>query len=475
MIDTISIFGLRGFGKEQTISFAKPDHKTEGSGLTFIVGANNTGKTTIIEAIKAFNHDENNLPSYSQDKRNDHTGKMVRLQLSTCDGNYYSIESIRKESGLTKIVKPIKEHYWNGLDAFILNSRRAADYEFSRNEFDRSTFIRIQANNQTMRRQSMSEFGSRLFAMDKHREQTDPLLKSFFGDSLQWGIEVTNGGQFFLNISTHNMHHSSEGMGDGIWSIFTICDALRDLEQDQTVVIDEPELSLHPTYQKKLMRLLVEKAKDRQIVVSTHSPYFIDLESLSNGAHMYRTIKDNDGDIRVHALSERSTCFFRNESKNLFNPHLCGTEAKELFFLEDNVIVVEGQDDVVYYSKAAKDLSVELKGEFYGWGAGGAGNIPKVLSILHELGYSKAVAIYDGDKAKEKEEAENAFSEQGYLVLSISTDDIRDKFGKSIDQSGKEGTVQTKNGLMTEAGIIKEPSKEEMQQLFASINQYFDS
>ena len=65
MIDTISIAGLRGFGEEQTLSFAKPDHQTAGSGLTFIVGANNTGKTTIIEAIRAFNCDENNVPSFS--------------------------------------------------------------------------------------------------------------------------------------------------------------------------------------------------------------------------------------------------------------------------------------------------------------------------------------------------------------------------------------------------------------------------
>ena len=37
------------------LNFALPDNKTPGSGLTIIVGPNNSGKTTIIESIQAFN------------------------------------------------------------------------------------------------------------------------------------------------------------------------------------------------------------------------------------------------------------------------------------------------------------------------------------------------------------------------------------------------------------------------------------
>ncbi|EJB07812.1 RecF/RecN/SMC N-terminal domain-containing protein [Rhizobium leguminosarum bv. trifolii WSM597] len=44
---------------------------------------------------------------------------------------------------------------------------------------------------------------------------------------------------------------------------------------DKILLIDEPEMHLHPTAQKKLADLLLEEAKTSQIVVSSHSPYLL--------------------------------------------------------------------------------------------------------------------------------------------------------------------------------------------------------
>lgn len=44
---------------------------------------------------------------------------------------------------------------------------------------------------------------------------------------------------------------------------------------DKILLIDEPEMHLHPTAQKKLADLLLEEAKSCQIVVSSHSPYLL--------------------------------------------------------------------------------------------------------------------------------------------------------------------------------------------------------
>lgn len=43
----LKILGFKGFSKECSIEFAIPNEKEEGSGLTILVGENNSGKTSI--------------------------------------------------------------------------------------------------------------------------------------------------------------------------------------------------------------------------------------------------------------------------------------------------------------------------------------------------------------------------------------------------------------------------------------------
>ena len=55
------------------------------------------------------------------------------------------------------------------------------------------------------------------------------------------------------------------------------------MDKLSTIVIDEPEIALHPDVQKRLMERLKFHSKTKQIIVSTHSPYFIDLNLLTCG------------------------------------------------------------------------------------------------------------------------------------------------------------------------------------------------
>ena len=38
---------------------------------------------------------------------------------------------------------------------------------------------------------------------------------------------------------------------------------------------------------------------------------------------------------------------------------------KELFFLEDNIIIVEGQEDVISFNKLMKELNVDINANFF--------------------------------------------------------------------------------------------------------------
>lgn len=466
MIKSVTIHGLRGFGEEHTINFAVPQ-EMPGSGLTILVGANNTGKTTILEALRSFNSPQNSPPSFSERKRNQkcENGK-IHLKLQTTDDAIYSIDTIENGGSTTimKIITPtLANEQWDNPKVFVLQSRRFVEYEFGRAEMGRYDYIRNQQLNSHNRTSVIHEFNARLFQMQKNKIDFDLLLKKVLGYDLQWTIEQNDNGSFYLKLIINGCIHSSEGLGDGIWSVFTICDALYDSEPGSIIAIDEPELSLHPAYQKRIMDLFKSFSKDRQIIVCTHSPYFIDIESLANDAYLYRTVKTKEGNMEAFLLSKQSCRNLTGFLTNINQPHTLGTEAKEIFFLEDNVIITEGQEDVVMYTKAAESVQIVLAGTFFGWGSGGASNISKIAKILMDLGYKKVVAIFDGDKVTEKIQFEQTYPT--YCCQIISAPDVRDK---------PEIFKQAKLGIMTESGAIKDDKRTEIINLFQNINGYFN-
>lgn len=459
MIESLSITGYRGFGEEVTISFAQPNEK-DGSGLTFLVGKNNSGKTSILETLKFFNLGKDNPPSFSERKRNTNNNGKVTIELKDNHQDEYKISTSKHGGSTVDLSKNDHINDWTPMNFFVLQSRRYFNYEFSRSLQNREWYLHYQQNSIFNRTPTLDQYNNRIFNMEKNKEKFDPLLQEIFGRDLKWMIEQNDNGLYFLKVTINGATHSSEGLGDGIWSVFTICDALFDSQEGSVIAIDEPELSLHPAYQKRVMNMLKRYAKDRQIIISTHSPYFIDWESIINGAELIRCVKNTEGNIEIFPLSPQSKTNIRKFQDDFNQPHTLGLEAKEVFFLEDNIILVEGQEDVIMYPKIAKQLQTEFKGTFFGWGAGGAEKIPFILRILQDLGYKKIQVIYDGDKKKDKEKTKNSFSQFKYHLLP--TDDIRDKKAKK--------SFAGKIGIVTEDGKLKEEYRSSMEKLIREVN-----
>lgn len=131
-------------------------------------------------------------------------------------------------------------------------------------------------------------------------------------------------------------------LGSGIEMIFTLLllKSISDQSKGSIIyLIDEPEISLHPQAQQKLLELLIAESRHRQIIISTHSPYFIKPALIPNVLKFER----NDGAVTVCAVP--AGIDFATKERDVLD-----ISVRELFFAK-KVLCVEGKGDVNRYIK----------------------------------------------------------------------------------------------------------------------------
>ncbi|WP_223594517.1 ATP-dependent nuclease [Pseudomonas sp. A-R-19] len=454
-LERIEIHGYRGFKNIGSLDFAVPNGEF-GSGLTIITGPNNSGKSSILECLKARSGYQ--PPSFTTGTRNIATDS-VEIKF-TINAKTETIKSITKGASETT-----KENPDQGLHIFILPSRRAFEPyfgkggEWTREQLAQNTILGPQ------RSSTLTGFSNRLFNILKQPEEFNKILTEVLGFSPTWSIDQTDQGSYFLKFYNGENSHSSDGMGEGIVSVFAIADALYDSKPGNVIVIDEPELSLHPSLQKRMASLLFKYSKDRQIIISTHSPYFIDLKALACGGHLARVTTGDDG-TKIHQITNISrTSIAKLSGGNIFNPHVFGLDSKELFFQDDQIILTEGQEDVLLLPEIAHQLEKRITGSFFGWGAGGAGNIKHLCHILKDLGYKKVAGVLDDDKQEDRDSLQKEFPE--YFFACIPAKDIRTK-------PAREATEEVL-GLLDSKRKIKPEYTNSTALLFDELNNHMTS
>lgn len=464
---SISVSGFRGFREEAELRLAYPNG-SEGSGLTIVVGANNTGKSTIWESFEAIARKLQSDVSFTEGRRNRKSPDGIQITLRRTDHSSYVVASQNAETSETTGV-------WqegNGEvppEIVTVPSRRQFQASFSKHADSRRDWM-IGRQEFSRQRQIDDGFTGRLFDLHNNpskKADFDKLMTEVVDYPLRWTIDLGDGqhGQsYYLKVTTdESVNHTSEGLGDGIISLLFVLNALYDSEPETLLVLDEPELSLHPQLVRRLGRIFARYAASRQIVIFTHSPLLVSWDDVENGAEIARVYKVA-GDSRI-AQVPRSTVDELSKARGGWkNPHVLGSDATEALFLDDEIIVVEGQEDAGLLPKIFHHLELPQRGTIFGWGTGGGDRNPeRIVALLDGLGFSKVVTLLDGDKTAEAKRIQDRFPD--YFATTIPADDIRDK---------PPHTFEGKVGLLDEnGGAIKPEWRAETYEVLSSVRSYF--
>ncbi|MEV0150354.1 MULTISPECIES: AAA family ATPase [unclassified Nonomuraea] len=115
-----------------------------------------------------------------------------------------------------------------------------------------------------------------------------------------------------IMMKASGLQYSEAFAGSGEFAVAMLVNHVTEAPERSLVLLDEPEVSLHPGAQRKLMDFLCQQAKARfhQVVISTHSPEIVrDLP-----ARAIKVFHSSDTDGKVELISQESEAteaFFR--------------------------------------------------------------------------------------------------------------------------------------------------------------------
>lgn len=406
MLSSFSIENFRGFSKKQTINLAYPTENRPGSGLTVIVGPNGSGKTTFVDAMRLLFGNSAHI-----DLSHRHEEKNVRFWATLVDSEAgYSLET---RSGSPVYRQPEKKNQklkW-------VPSRREWARRANTNLMDEDNYSR-NLELQQQRAFVDGNFIGRCAALvkDGQQEEFNKILKYILPELESWRIDRDQDQTSIYYKTAFGTSRTADLFSDGVGSVFRVALSLFTAQQGDILIIDEPELSLHPQAQKRMAALIGDISSMRQIIITTHSTYFIHWATLFAGAKIHRFHLPTADGISVRSISTETLNRFKGLARDWQKPQQLDEVAKEIFFA-DHVVFVEGQEDVGLLSRFISERRLQPL-DFFGYGAGGASNVLLFLQMAKEIGIT-ASALFDGDKKEEAEKARNKFPDFNIVILQI--------------------------------------------------------
>ena len=263
-----------------------------------------------------------------------------------------------------------------------------------------------------------------------------------------------------MNINEEGLEKPTD-LGDismGLMQIFILVVGILTKKKGSVVLIEEPELHLHATSQRRFFELIQREAKDKQFIITTHSTIFTACDD-QNSTYL---VTKPEGATRVTRIQDPKELKVVKDILGHRNTDLFGDEC---------VVFIEGDSEDIAFPIIAKSLGHDLIGKGIRLvNVKGSGNHKKIGQYLRYLKDSGVMSyvIADGNKiVKDKLEdwqREGIIRENHWTVWNLEFEDCfsLDMITRGINEVLKEQIAefqvisdQLKNTSKEETSIVK--------------------
>lgn len=191
----------------------------------------------------------------------------------------------------------------------------------------------------------INEFIETRLHTSSYRKDLTHIIQRLIGKELI--VEFIQG-ELFMRLKTqHGSDMFFSELSTGQQSLLVIIFAIYGSDlKNSFLIIDEPELHLHPQLQKELTLLLNHLSKERslQCILSTYSALFINEENINN---VYRFHKKHKEDFNGSYVYNPHLTIAKDDAKLV---HLLRYENVSKIFFVNKIILVEGDSDLYFFS-----------------------------------------------------------------------------------------------------------------------------
>ena len=299
--------------RDISINFEKNDEPLD---LVVLAGSNGSGKTRVLESILKYFQDNLN---YKQN--NIEVGIFYEEKEKNCISNVRDFFSELESFSYCEANNPLHEKHIeikNKLDILPKIIYVPTEINFQKMDVASTTLVQeykfINVVNTNLIKDIPSYIATKMIsAMLKNKnEKVGDVQKKVFNEineifeNLSIDVKVEDISQDGRNITLFTNSSGDEfdinELSSGEKQLFLRTLAIKMLNPENSIIlIDEPELSLHPKWQQKIVDVYRKIGKNNQIIIATHSPHILGSVRKEN---IMLLDKDNEGKIVIKTGDE---------------------------------------------------------------------------------------------------------------------------------------------------------------------------